>query len=33
MLFALHDVTKTYGRITALRQLSVNVPVGAVGLP
>src|SRR5438445_6837817 len=32
MLFALHDVTKTYGRITALRQLSVDVPVGAVGL-
>src|SRR5438445_11640079 len=33
MLFALHDVTKTYGRITALRQLSVKVPPGAVGLP
>jgi ABC-2 type transport system ATP-binding protein len=32
MLFALHDVTKTYGKITALRQLSVNVPAGAVGL-
>src|SRR6516225_4389338 len=32
MLFALHDVTKTYGRITALRQLSVEVPSGAVGL-
>jgi ABC-2 type transport system ATP-binding protein len=32
MLFALHDVTKTYGRITALRQLSVEVPAGAVGL-
>ncbi|HMF10902.1 MAG TPA: ABC transporter ATP-binding protein, partial [Gemmataceae bacterium] len=32
MLFALHDVTKTYGRVTALRQLSVNVPPGAVGL-
>jgi ABC-2 type transport system ATP-binding protein len=32
MLFALHDVTKTYGRITALRQLSVKVPTGAVGL-
>jgi ABC-2 type transport system ATP-binding protein len=32
MLFALNDVTKTYGRITALRQLSVNVPTGAVGL-
>src|SRR5438128_3713581 len=32
MLFALHDVTKTYGRITALRQLTVAVPPGAVGL-
>jgi ABC-2 type transport system ATP-binding protein len=32
MLFELHDVTKTYGRITALRQLSVSVPPGAVGL-
>src|SRR5947209_810822 len=32
MLFALHDITKTYGRITALRQLSVTVPAGAVGL-
>jgi len=32
MLFALHDVTKTYGKITALRQLSVSVPTGAVGL-
>src|SRR6202011_2392903 len=32
MLFALHDVTKTYGKITALRQLSVSVPPGAVGL-
>jgi ABC-2 type transport system ATP-binding protein len=32
MLFALHDVTKTYGKITALRQLSVDVPVGAVGV-
>jgi ABC-2 type transport system ATP-binding protein len=32
MLFALDDVTKTYGRITALRQLSVSVPPGAVGL-
>jgi len=32
MLFALHDVTKTYGKITALRQLTVNVPPGAVGL-
>src|SRR5947209_1110042 len=32
MLFALHDVTKTYGKITALRQLTVSVPAGAVGL-
>ena len=32
MLFALHDVTKTYGKVTALRQLSVSVPEGAVGL-
>jgi ABC-2 type transport system ATP-binding protein len=32
MLFALHDVTKTYGEITALRQLTVSVPPGAVGL-
>ncbi len=32
MLFALHDVTKTYGKVTALRQLTVSVPAGAVGL-
>jgi ABC-2 type transport system ATP-binding protein len=32
MLFALHDITKTYGKITALRQLTVDVPPGAVGL-
>src|SRR6516225_7076374 len=32
MLFALHEVTKTYGKITALRHLSVGVPPGAVGL-
>jgi ABC-2 type transport system ATP-binding protein len=32
MLFALRDITKTYGKITALRQLSVTVPLGAVGL-
>ncbi len=32
MLLALRDITKTYGKITALRQLSVNVPPGAVGL-
>ena len=32
MLFTLHDITKTYGKITALRELSVAVPPGAVGL-
>src|SRR5207248_6426902 len=32
MLFQLQNVTKTYGPVTALRQLSVDVPVGAVGL-
>jgi ABC-2 type transport system ATP-binding protein len=32
MLFALRDITKTYGKIIALRQLSVSVPTGAVGL-
>jgi ABC-2 type transport system ATP-binding protein len=32
MLFALQDVTKTYGSITALRQLTVSVPTGAIGL-
>jgi ABC-2 type transport system ATP-binding protein len=32
MLFTLQDITKTYGPITALRQLSVTVPAGAVGL-
>src|SRR5215471_14219052 len=32
MLFALNDITKTYGRITALRNLSVSVQPGAVGL-
>jgi ABC-2 type transport system ATP-binding protein len=32
MLFALHDITKTYGKITALRKLSVSVQPGAVGL-
>ena len=32
MLFTLLDITKTYGPITALRQLSVSVPAGAVGL-
>jgi len=32
MLFALQEITKTYGRVVALRQLSVTVPTGAVGL-
>src|SRR6266480_4899212 len=32
MLFRLQNVTKTYGPITALRQLSVEVGDGAVGL-
>jgi ABC-2 type transport system ATP-binding protein len=32
MLFRLNDVTKTYGPITALRHLSVEVAPGAVGL-
>jgi ABC-2 type transport system ATP-binding protein len=32
MLFSLESVTKTYGPITALRQLSVTAPTGAVGL-
>src|SRR5438874_6978089 len=32
MLFRLSNVTKTYGAITALRQLSVDVAPGAVGL-
>jgi ABC-2 type transport system ATP-binding protein len=32
MLFTLQNITKTYGKITALRGLSVNVPFGAVGL-
>jgi ABC-2 type transport system ATP-binding protein len=32
MLFSLQNVTKTYGAVTALRQLSVDVPTGAVGL-
>src|SRR5258708_3995415 len=32
MLFHLHDVTKRYGKITALRNLSADVPEGAVGL-
>jgi ABC-2 type transport system ATP-binding protein len=32
MLFALHNITKTYGQITALRGLSVEASPGAVGL-
>ncbi len=32
MLFQLEGVTKTYGAVTALNNLSVNVPSGAVGL-
>src|SRR5947207_13725171 len=32
MLFQLQNVTKTYGPVTALRNLMVSVPVGAVGL-
>src|SRR6267142_6841346 len=32
MLFRLQNVTKTYGKITALRQLSVEVDAGAIGL-
>jgi ABC-2 type transport system ATP-binding protein len=32
MLFQLEDVTKTYGPITALDNLSVSVPTGAIGL-
>jgi ABC-2 type transport system ATP-binding protein len=32
MLFQLQGITKTYGPITALRDLSVDIPPGAVGL-
>lgn len=32
MLFQLQDVTKTYGSVTALKSLTVSVPMGAVGL-
>jgi ABC-2 type transport system ATP-binding protein len=32
MLFQLDNVTKTYGAVTALDGLSVNVPEGAIGL-
>ena len=31
-LFELNNVTKTYGRVTALRDLSIGVPEGAIGL-
>jgi ABC-2 type transport system ATP-binding protein len=32
VLFQLAEVTKSYGRVTALDQLSVTAPVGAIGL-
>ncbi len=32
MLFALHDVSKSYGKVQALRGLSVAMPEGAIGL-
>ena len=32
MLFQLETVTKTYGAVTALNNLSVTVPTGAIGL-
>lgn len=32
MLFVLHGITKTYGKVIALRELSVEAPSGAVGL-
>src|SRR3954465_13462893 len=32
MLFELQDITKRYGSLTALNNLSVSVPTGAVGL-
>jgi ABC-2 type transport system ATP-binding protein len=32
MLFELENVTKTYGTVTALNNLSISVPEGAVGL-
>jgi ABC-2 type transport system ATP-binding protein len=31
-LFQLQDITKTYGAVTALNQLTLSVPVGAIGL-
>ena len=32
MLFDLQDLTKTYSAITALRNLTVSIPEGAIGL-
>ena len=32
MLFQLDGITKTYGSVTALNDLSVSVPAGAIGL-
>ena len=32
MLFALHDVSKSYGKVQALRDLNVAMPEGAIGL-
>src|SRR5207249_1023130 len=32
MLFELEHVTKTYGSVVALQDLSVEIPAGAVGL-
>jgi ABC-2 type transport system ATP-binding protein len=32
MLFELRNVTKTYGKVTALRDLTVDMPEGAIGL-
>jgi len=32
MLFQLENVTKTYGRVTALRDLSISMPASAIGL-
>jgi ABC-2 type transport system ATP-binding protein len=32
MLFALHDVSKSYGKVQALRDLTLAMPEGAIGL-
>src|SRR5882724_892526 len=32
MLFELQEITKRYGAVTALNNLSVSVPTGAIGL-